>query len=566
VLRLPVLTLALLPAFSLSTAAHSVSQNAQASQKPVEAVPQQVRDNRSASSNRAVTTAPSQPATSARADTSPPDGPNNPEVRTPQPAAPSVTADPAGLIGSGTLKICLRMPDDSAFSGSASVHVMPSEGYEVSGTPSESDGEMIFAGMQPGTYTIEVSAPGFLTVRQKLEIDPGNRVRTQFVVMKNKPLPAREIEELPAPPASTSSTETQPTRASWIPQGIDDLVPDAQPGVECPLPHVIKGVGLRMNQLVMNLQKFSATERVEHFMVDATGVRHGPESRTFDYVVVISLASAGLFALDEYRNGSVDPAQFPARVATEGLSGMALIFHPLMVSGFNFSCEGLSTWNRHPAWQVHFAQRPDRPNRIRVYVIGGQNYPVPLKGRAWIDAATYQVLRLESELMKPVQDIGLTQEHLAIDYGQVKFRTHSEQLWLPLDAEVYAERRGHRYYRRHTFSDFKIFTVDTDQSIHAPKESYCFTNTSDHDIAGVLVVSPVSGISLKAVSIRFIVPPGKSIYKAVGPGKDISMPVDEVGSATFTHNGPAESIKADAYLVKESTLDVIADSPISINP
>ena len=44
------------------------------------------------------------------------------------------------------------------------------------------------------------------------------------------------------------------------------------------------------------------------------------------------------------------------------------------------------------------------------------------------------------------------------------------------------------------------------------------------------------------------------------------MPVDEVGSATFTHNGPADSIKADAYLVKESTLDVIADSPISINP
>jgi Carboxypeptidase regulatory-like domain len=566
VLRLPVLTLALLSAFSLSTAAHSVSQNAQASQKPVDAVPQQARDNRSSSSNRAVTMAPSQPATSARADTPPRDGPNNPEVRTPQPTAPSVTADPAGLTGSGTLKICLRMPDDSAFSGSASVHVMPSEGYEVSGTPSESDGEMIFAGMQPGTYTIEVSAPGFLTVRQKLEIDPGNRVRTQFVVMKNKPLPAREIEELPAPPASTSSTETQPTRASWIPQDIDDLVPDVQPGVECPLPHVIKGVGLRMNQLVMNLQKFSATERVEHFMVDATGVRHGPESRTFDYVVVISVASAGLFALDEYRNGSVDPAQFPARVATEGLSGMALIFHPLMVSGFNFSCEGLSTWNTHPAWQVHFAQRPDRPNRIRVYVIGGQSYPVPLKGRAWIDAATYQVLRLESELMKPVQDIGLTQEHLAIDYGQVKFRTHSEQLWLPLDAEVYAERRGHRYYRRHTFSDFKIFTVETDQSIRAPKESYCFTNTSDHDIAGVLVVSPVSGISLKAVSIRFIVPPGKSIYKVVGPGKDISMPVDEVGSATFTHNGTAESIKADAYLVKESTLDVIADSPISINP
>ncbi len=565
-LRLRVLTLALLLAPSLSTAALAVPQNGQANQKSVGAVPQQGRDNHSASQSPAVATAPSRPATEEKAGTPPRDGPNSPEVRGPQPTVPdSVVADPAAPTGLGTLKICLRMPDDSAFSGSASVHVMPTEGYEVSGTLSESDGEMIFPGMRPGTYTVEVSAPGFLTVRQKIEIEPGNRLRTQFVIMKNKLLPAREIEPLPAPPASTPSPEAQPTRASWIPPGIDDLVPDVQPDVECPLPQVIKGAGLRMNQLVTNLQKFSATERVEHFTVDITGVRHGPEARTFDYVVIISLANAGFFTLDEYRNGSVDPAQFPARVATEGLSGMALIFHPRLVSGFNFSCEGFSTWNRRPAWQVHFAQRPDRPNRIRVYVIGGQNYPVPLKGRAWIDAGTYQVLRLESELMKPVQDIGLTQEHLAIDYGQVKFRTHSEQLWLPLDAEVYAERRGHRYYRRHTFSDFKIFTVDTDQSIHAPKESYCFTNTTEHDINGILTVLPASGISIKAVSIQFTIPPGRSIYKVVGPGKDISMPVDEVGSATFTHNGPADSIKADAYLVKESTLDVIADSPVSIS-
>jgi hypothetical protein len=478
----------------------------------------------------------------------------------------SVVSAPPPRAGLATLKICLRMQDDSAFSGSAGVRVMPSEGYEVSGTSTESDGETVFADMVPGTYSVEVSAPGFLTVRQKIEIEPGLRLRTLFVVMKSKPLPVRVTEtSLPLSPAAPSA-EAEPSRASWIPPGIDDLVPEVQPEVECPLPQVVKGAGLRMSQLIANLQKFSATERVEHFLVDATGTRRGPETRTFDYVVIISLTTAGFFALDEYRNGSVDPAQFPARVATEGLSAIALIFHPRMVSEFNFSCEGLSNWNGHAAWQVHFVQRPDRPNRIRAYVVAGRSYSIPLKGRAWIDAGTYQVLRLESELMKPVPDIGLTQEHLAIDYGQVKFHTHNQQLWLPLDAEIYSERRGHRYYRRHTFNDFKIFTVDTDQKIQAPKESYCFTNTTDHDIAGVLVVSPVSGISLKAVSIQFTIPPGRSIYKVVGPGKDISMSVDEVGSAMFMHSGPAGSVKADAYLVKESTLDVIADSPVSVSP
>jgi hypothetical protein len=85
-------------------------------------------------------------------------------------------------------------------------------------------------------------------------------------------------------------------------------------------------------------------------------------------------------------------------------------------------------------------------------------------------------------------------------------------------------------------------------------------------VAGILTVTSASGISLNAVSIRFIVPPCKSVYKSVGPGKDISMPVNDVGSATFTHNGSADAIKADAYLVKESTLDVIADAPVPLNP
>jgi hypothetical protein len=458
------------------------------------------------------------------------------------------------------------MEDDSAFGGLATIRVMPGEGYELDGTSTESEGEMVFANITAGTYSVEVSAPGFLTVRQKLQIDSGNHFRTLFVVMKTKALPMRALEASSAAAATTPSAGAESPLASWLPPSLDDLVPEVQPDVECSLPQVLKGAGARMTQLINNLQKFSAIEHVDHFIVNAAGARHGPETRTFDYVVIISPGNGGFFALDEYRNGRVDLNQFPARVATEGLSAMALVFHPLLVSEFNFSCEGLGSWNGHPAWQVHFSQRPDRPNRIRAYVIGGQTFSVPIKGRAWIDAGSYQVLRLESELMKPVQDIGLTHEHLAIDYGPVKFRTHNQQLWLPLDAEVYAERRGHRYYRRHTFSDFKIFTVDTDQTIHAPKESYCFTNITDRDIAGILTVSPVSGISLNAVSIQFLIPPGQSVYKVVGPGKDISMPVDEVGSATFVHNGPDGSIKADAYLVKESTLDVISESQVPVNP
>jgi hypothetical protein len=361
-------------------------------------------------------------------------------------------------------------------------------------------------------------------------------------------------------PSSMMLVAADPGPTPWTPPGIDKVVPNVEAGVACPLPQVLSGAGRRMKDLVDNLQKFDATEHVEHFNVDAAGSRGRPETRNFDYVVTIAFSDAVIFRLAEYRDSSLDPSVFPAQIATIGLPGMALIFHPSQVSDFNVTCEGLGQWYGRPAWQLHFAQRPDRPNRTLAYVIGPSYYPIPLKGRAWIDASTYQLLHLESELMKPVPEIALTQQYLAIDYGPVQFRTGKQQVWLPLDAEVYSERGQHRFYRRHTFSNFKVFEVDSAQQIQTPKQSYCFKNANDQDVAGILTVSPVDGNSAKAVSVRFTIPSGQSVCKVVGPGRELNMPADKVGSATFTYDGPAGSITAEANLAKDSVLNLVSGS------
>lgn len=318
-----------------------------------------------------------------------------------------------------------------------------------------------------------------------------------------------------------------------------------------------------MKELVEDLQKFDATERVEHFDVDDAGSRGKLETRTFDYVMIITLLKRGGFSLEEYRNGSTDPTKFPAQIATRGLSGMALLLHPAFVSDFYLACEGLGQWDGHAAWQIHFAQRIDRPSRIETYTIAKRYYPLPLKGRVWIDPTTYQVRRLESELVEPVAEIGFTRYYMAIDYGPVQFHTRKQELWLPLGADVYGELRGHRFYRRHTLSDFKIFGVESTEQIQDPQESYCFKNVSKHDIAGILTVSPVSGISVKAVSLRFTISPGQNVCKLIGPGKDVNMPANEVGSAAFMHNGPVGSIIGEAKVVNASALEVIPESSLA---
>jgi hypothetical protein len=525
----------------------------------------------------------SNPSPSARP--SQPDSVKNPDSVRPaisekNTAAPSQPAEsaasaPSAPIGTATLNIRIRTQDDSPFAGMANLRVVSHAGSELSGAKSASEGETVYSALPPGSYSIEASAPGFAPVKQIIDIESGNSAQTLFLIMKPDlssagsqppgPKPVSAANEEISRTNAAAPAETLEPHLEWVPPGVDATKPEVAAGVSCDLPAVLAGVSERTKEFVANLQKFSATERVEHYAIDFNGHRLPPQSRTFEYIAVVNNIDNGLFSLDEYRDGSLDRSRFPGGIATEGVPAVALLFHPLLASDYNFKCEGLGNRKGRPAWQVYFIQRDDRPSRIGGYRTFNGFYPFDLKGRAWIDAATYQILGLESELVKPIPAVGLKKQLEIINYGSVSFHSHKQQLWLPQSVEVYFDGRERRFYRTLTFSDFKIFMVDADQNIHAPKESYCFTNTSDHDIAGVLVVSPVSGISLKAVSIRFTIPPGRSIYKAVGPGKDVSMPVDEVGSATFTHNGSADSIKADAYLVKESTLDVIADSPISVN-
>ena len=362
-------------------------------------------------------------------------------------------------------------------------------------------------------------------------------------------------------------TEMSPSKDSvWAQPGIDELVPHVEPNVACVLPQVLSGAGKQVEQLMASLEKFTATERVDHFTVGKLGDLRSPEIRSFDYVVSVSQKPHGLIELEEYRNGSLDPAQFPAQVATEGLPAMALVFHPQMISDFDFVCEGLGQASGHPAWQVHFQQKPNRPGRIRAYVVAGNYHSIALKGRAWIDASTDQVVRLESELVKPMPEIHLLREHLSIDYAPVQFHSRDSQLWLPSHAELLVALDNKAFYRTHAFSNFQLFSVGTGEKQGAPREFYSFTNLSDQDVNGQLTITPVLGRWLTPISITFTIPPRRSVYKAVGPGKDLDISADSIASARFAYVGVPGAIQAEATLASVSTLEIVPEPPVPAGP
>ena len=275
-------------------------------------------------------------------------------------------------------------------------------------------------------------------------------------------------------PASSAlpdlSALTPVTETNWIPPDIDQERLVFDPGASCHLEDVIQATGDRVKELVENVDRFTATEKVEHSSLSPLGLVVSRETRKFDYIVEIRPFGSHDLDVQEYRNGSVSAQQFPGNIGTIGLPTLALVFHPYYQEKYEFSCEGRGTWRSQPAWMVHFQQRTDRKSAMLIYRVSGKSYAVGLKGRAWIDTMSSQILAIETDTMRPVPEIRLMRDHQLIEYGPVDFRNNTMHLWLPKSADWYSSLSGQRYHRRHTFSQFLLFSVDDQQKIGKPKE------------------------------------------------------------------------------------------------
>lgn len=286
----------------------------------------------------------------------------------------------------------------------------------------------------------------------------------------SKSTAAEALTDGPADQTIASMAELGEPNDSWIPEDIDHAVPPVASGASCPLPVVLDGAGRRIVELVHNVDRFTATEILIHQPVDHSGRMGPPITATFNYLVSYTEDSTGYLHVDEFRNGSLSLAPFPSHIATIGTPSLILIFHPRYINNFKVECEGLGQWRGESAWQVRFEQRADRPNLTYSFTVNRATYNVNVRGRAWILADSYQVARLETDLKESIPEIRLRLDHQSVEYRPVESSTNRLQLWLPSSTELYMDFQGHRFYRRHSFSDFKIFSVDTQYQTTDPKE------------------------------------------------------------------------------------------------
>lgn len=292
----------------------------------------------------------------------------------------------------------------------------------------------------------------------------------------------------PMPPASEDATRalpvllklTPPASAldvsppeKWAPPDVDAVKPPVISGETCDLPAVLKAAESKAEEFVGDLEKFSATEDYQATEFKANGRVETPISRRYTYIVFIDTFSARVIQVREWRGGgdSSISMRLPGRIQDLGAPGLVLAFHRRFHDDFEWTCEGLGKWKNQPAWMIHFQQRADRPTSLLSgFDTPSHEFPLDLKGRAWVAQTGGQILHLETDLMKPLLPVDFRREHFAIDYVPVQFPAHRVELWLPENVDTYIQYKGHFLHYYHHFGDFKLFSVGATQRIASPKE------------------------------------------------------------------------------------------------
>ena len=257
-------------------------------------------------------------------------------------------------------------------------------------------------------------------------------------------------------------------RPHWDPPDVDAAFHSHGASPPCVLSAVLEQVGARADEMINSLQNFTAQERIEYKSLGNILNPLGGGIGVFDYTVTFERRGEGL-AVQESRVPERGSYAFPASSQDVGLPEIALIFHSDLQGDYEMKCEGSGNWNGQATWVMYFQQRRDRPSRTASFGDKGNVYPVRLKGRAWIAKDSGEVMHLETGLMEGIPAINVQEWYLSIDYGPVQFRTRDVRIWLPQTVDAYCNFGLHRAISYHTFRNFLLFSVQTDQVIGKPQ-------------------------------------------------------------------------------------------------
>jgi len=189
------------------------------------------------------------------------------------------------------------------------------------------------------------------------------------------------------------------------------------------------------------------------------------EQQTFDYLLLAQGSGEDLVIQESrlQQRASEHKKQVPLLV-TNGFATLSLVFHPYYQPAFAFSPPENEVMNGRKLAKIRFVHLKGKQSPT-VLLLRGREYPLELRGTAWIDPSTATIVRLEAELQDDMTDVGLHAFNSELVYAPVHFRGTSAVPWLPSVATIELETAKQRWRNIHRFTNYQQFSVSTDESV-----------------------------------------------------------------------------------------------------
>jgi len=237
------------------------------------------------------------------------------------------------------------------------------------------------------------------------------------------------------------------------------------------LGRILDKVGGNVSAFFHNLSNTCSVEEVRHQRLNSKGRVAASIKQKFQYLVLTD-PEKNLTMPEEYRTDNkgkpIQPHVLVGRLSliTQGFTASPVYFDPAYRSEADFRYLGTEDSEGRPAYIVAFAQRPQTARILaKLEVQRGliRSAVILVQGVAWIDQQSFQILELMTDLLKPRDDFGLTRDSTQIQFAPVRFTQDTAELWLPKEVVVSIEWRGKTYRNDHRYSDYRLFTVQTEQ-------------------------------------------------------------------------------------------------------
>ena len=247
--------------------------------------------------------------------------------------------------------------------------------------------------------------------------------------------------------------------------GLKGLEPAADQSL---LASILDETGKRVAASFHDFPSTVSVEEVHQEKLQRHGKIAGSQDQEFNYLWLMEPDPTGP-GITEYRadkNGGKATLKGldDGYMLTSGFTSAALYFHPFYRGDAQFRYLGRQKSEGREYYVVAFSQYPDKARIAGGFRVNGVPKPTYFQGLAWIDAGTYEIVRLRQDLLKPLPEIRLERQTTEIDFGAVRFKKFTEEFWLPQRVFVAVDWSRKRLRNEHRYSNFELFNVSATEN------------------------------------------------------------------------------------------------------